>query len=75
MPGYDEQLQLLITSALVEDMGDGDHSTLSCIPSAARGHARLKIKDEGILAGVEVAKKIFLMIDPSTEFSKMKKEH
>ena len=55
-------------------MGDGDHSTLSCIPSAARGHARLKIKDEGILAGVEVAKKIFLMIDPSAEFSKMKKD-
>ena len=74
MPGYDEQLQLLIKSALIEDMGDGDHSTLSCIPSAARGHARLKIKDEGILAGVEVAMKIFLMNDPSAEFSKIKKD-
>ncbi|HLA52999.1 MAG TPA: carboxylating nicotinate-nucleotide diphosphorylase [Flavitalea sp.] len=74
MPGYDEQLQLLIESALVEDIGDGDHSTLSCIPSASRGNARLKIKDEGILAGVEVGKKIFLMIDPSAEFRIFKKD-
>jgi nicotinate-nucleotide pyrophosphorylase (carboxylating) len=65
---YDEQLTILINNALAEDIGDGDHSTLSCIPPGARGTAVLKIKDEGILAGVEVAQKIFLMRDPSAIF-------
>ena len=66
---YDEQLTNLINNALAEDIGDGDHSTLSCIPPGSRGTAILKIKDEGILAGVEVAQKIFLMRDPSAIFS------
>jgi nicotinate-nucleotide pyrophosphorylase (carboxylating) len=66
---YDEQLTTLINNALAEDIGDGDHSTLSCIPPGARGTAVLKIKDEGILAGVEIAQKIFLMRDPSAIFS------
>src|SRR6185503_10955025 len=53
---FKEKLHHLIDEALKEDIGDGDHSTLSCIDPAARGKALLKIKQEGILAGVEVAK-------------------
>jgi nicotinate-nucleotide pyrophosphorylase (carboxylating) len=68
---YDEQLTKLITDGLAEDIGDGDHSTLSCIPAGARGKAILKIKDDGILAGVEVARKIFLFKDPATVFKKL----
>ena len=55
-----EKLHHLIDEALKEDVGDGDHSTLSCIDKNARGKAVLKIKQDGVLAGVEVAEKIFL---------------
>jgi nicotinate-nucleotide pyrophosphorylase (carboxylating) len=71
------QLELfyhLVDQALLEDIGDGDHSTLSCISATARGRAVLKIKDEGILAGLEVAKMIFLYKDPSAEFMAYKKD-
>lgn len=68
---YDEQLTLLIKNALAEDIGDGDFSTLCCIPPNARGSAMLKIKEDGILAGVDVAEKIFMMTDPSTTFTKL----
>lgn len=56
---YDAQLKSLIDSAIKEDVGDGDHSTLSCIPSDKNGKAVLKIKQDGILAGVEIARRIF----------------
>ena len=52
---YKEQLNLLIKNALEEDIGDGDHSTLSCIDTDANGKAILKIKEQGILAGIDVA--------------------
>lgn len=65
MKTFDEQLDRLIISALEEDLGDGDHSTLCCISADARGKALLKIKQEGILAGVEIAEKIFSLADPS----------
>jgi nicotinate-nucleotide pyrophosphorylase (carboxylating) len=71
------QLELfyhLVDQALLEDIGDGDHSTLSCISATARGRAVLKIKDEGILAGLEVAKMIFLYKDPSAAFMAYKKD-
>jgi len=61
------QLQQFIISAIAEDLGDGDHSTLCCINEGVKGKAILKIKETGILAGVEVAVKIFTLIDPSTE--------
>lgn len=51
MINYDEQLTLLIKNALAEDIGDGDHSTLSSIPATAKGKAVLKIKEDGVLAG------------------------
>ena len=67
-------LTALIQNALVEDIGDGDHSTLACIPSTARGGARLKIKENGILAGMEVAEKVFQMLDKTAVFKPFKKD-
>ena len=64
----------LVDEALAEDIGSGDHSTLSCIPAEARGKAILKIKQEGVLAGEEVAKQIFLYKDPQTIFTSLKKD-
>lgn len=71
---YQHQLEQLIFNALKEDIGDGDHSTLSIIDKDTPGKAVLKIKDEGILAGVDVAEKIFLFIEPSCVFKKMKSD-
>lgn len=53
-----------LETALREDIGDGDHSSLSCIPASSRGNARLLIKDKGILAGIDIATRIFRRIDP-----------
>ena len=71
---FDEQLHHLIDEALKEDVGDGDHSTLSCIPADKRGKAVLKIKQDGILAGVEVAEKIFHYKDSQAVFNTLKKD-
>jgi nicotinate-nucleotide pyrophosphorylase (carboxylating) len=54
----------LIELAFAEDIGDGDHTTLCCIPPAARGKSRLIIKEDGVLAGVEMARRIFYHFDP-----------
>ena len=67
-------LYTLIDTALIEDIGEGDHSTLACIPATARGKAELKIKDSGILAGVEIARQIFLYKDPEAVFTANKKD-
>ncbi len=53
-----------ISTALREDIGDGDHSSLSCIPARSDGTARLLVKDEGIIAGIDIAEQIFRKIDP-----------
>ena len=71
---YNERFYHLIDEALAEDVGDGDHSTLSCIPVSARGKAVLKIKQDGILAGVEVSEKIFHYKDPEAIFNTLKKD-
>lgn len=71
---FNKQFYHLIDEALTEDIGEGDHSTLSCIPENARGKAVLKIKQDGILAGVEVAEKIFAYKDPGSIFSLLKKD-
>lgn len=57
----------LIDLAFAEDIGDGDHTTLCCIPKEAMGKSHLLIKEEGILAGVELAKKVFDRFDPTME--------
>jgi len=64
----------LIADALSEDIGEGDHSTLSCIDSKAKGLAVLKIKEGGILAGMEVAERIFAMQDAESVFTALKKD-
>ena len=55
----------LIDLSFAEDIGDGDHTTLSCIPADAMGKSKLLIKEEGILAGIEVAKEVFRRFDPT----------
>jgi nicotinate-nucleotide pyrophosphorylase (carboxylating) len=55
----------IIDIALKEDIGDGDHSSLACVPANAVGHAKLIVKDEGIIAGVELAQRIFHRYDPT----------
>jgi len=74
MQGFDEQLTALIKAALAEDIGDGDHSTLSCIPASAKGKAVLKIKQDCTLAGVAVAEKILAFAEPSIQFTVNKKD-
>lgn len=71
---FDNALFHLIDEALKEDIGDGDHSTLSCIPASVRGKAVLKIKEEGILAGLEIAGKIFSYKEPGSHFVSFKKD-
>ena len=67
-------LQQFISSALLEDLGEGDHSTLSCIDKNAQGSAELIIKQKGILAGVAVAEQIFLYQDKNITFFKLKED-
>jgi nicotinate-nucleotide pyrophosphorylase (carboxylating) len=59
----------IIEKALLEDIGDGDHSSLACVPKNANGKATLFIKDDGILAGVDLALKIFKKLDPALEIN------
>lgn len=61
----DELEDRLIDLAFAEDIGDGDHTTLCCIPENAMGKSHLLIKEDGILAGIEVAKKVFSRFDPT----------
>ncbi len=64
---FDNEIELIIANAIREDVGDGDHSSLACIPTSAKGKAKLLVKDEGFLAGVEFAKHVFTYVDPSLE--------
>ena len=59
----DKELDIIIKNAIREDVGDGDHSSLSCIPKSATGKAKLLVKEEGILAGVDAAKRVFDYVD------------
>ncbi|MDR2907716.1 MAG: carboxylating nicotinate-nucleotide diphosphorylase [Bacteroidales bacterium] len=58
----------IIVRALREDIGDGDHTSLACIPETAQGSAILRVKEAGILAGVDVAKRVFSHVDADLEF-------
>ncbi|AXG74321.1 carboxylating nicotinate-nucleotide diphosphorylase [Flavobacterium arcticum] len=62
---FQEELDIIITNAVREDVGDGDHSSLACIPADATGKAKLLVKDDGILAGVAFAKQVFAYVDPN----------
>ncbi|MFA5647037.1 MAG: carboxylating nicotinate-nucleotide diphosphorylase [Bacteroidales bacterium] len=59
----------LIDIAIAEDIGDGDHSSLSCIPDTAMGEVRLMVKDTGVLAGVDIAQRIYHRIDSKIQFT------
>ena len=61
----------LIKLALAEDIGDGDHTSLATIPSGAKGKAELLIKEKGVLAGVDIARQVFLAVDPEIVFTKL----
>ena len=67
MLSVDELVDRLIDLAFAEDIGDGDHTTLCCIPEDAVGKSKLLIKEDGILAGVEIAKKVFARFDPTMQ--------
>lgn len=64
---FEKELDLIIKNAVREDIGEGDHTSQACIPKEALGKAKLLVKDTGIIAGVEFAKKVFNYIDPELE--------
>jgi len=64
-----ELIHQFINNALSEDVGDGDHTSLSTIPADATGKAKLLVKDDGILAGVELAAEIFHVVDPNLKMT------
>lgn len=66
----DNLIDRLIDLAIAEDIGDGDHSSLSCIPANATGKVKLMVKQQGIIAGVDMAKRIFNKIDSAIVFEK-----
>lgn len=74
MEDFNTKLTAFIRTALEEDIGDGDHSTLSCIPADVKGKAVLKIKEAGILAGVQIAGFIFRYLEPGAEIKLLMKD-
>ena len=60
---FNTEIELIIANAIREDVGDGDHSSLACIPASAQGKAKLLVKDDGVIAGVEFAKQVFAYVD------------
>lgn len=69
MKTTDQLIDDLLELSFAEDIGDGDHTTLSTIPASAMGRQHLLVKEEGILAGVEIAKKVFAKFDPSLKIT------
>ena len=67
MLSVEELEERLIDLAFAEDIGDGDHTTLCCIPEEAMGKSQLLVKEEGVLAGVEIARKVFDRFDPTLQ--------
>lgn len=63
-----KQIEKFIKDALREDVGDGDHTSLACIPKKNKNTARLLVKDDGVLAGVDLAKMVFRHLDPKCKF-------
>jgi len=60
---FEKEIEIIISNAIREDVGDGDHSSLACIPANARGKAKLLVKDKGVIAGVAFAKRVFEYVD------------
>ncbi len=70
----DQQIQAFIATALREDVGTGDHTSLATIPEAHRSRAVLKVKDYGVVAGIELAEHIFCFVDPTADFTAHKRD-
>ncbi len=64
---FNKEIDIIIANAIREDVGDGDHSSLACISEDARGSAKLLVKDEGIIAGIDFARQVFEFVDPGLE--------
>ncbi|WP_424000510.1 carboxylating nicotinate-nucleotide diphosphorylase [Maribacter sp. IgM3_T14_3] len=71
---FKEEITLIIANAIREDVGDGDHSSLACIPNTATGKAKLLVKDEGIIAGVDFAELVFYFVDPNLKIEVLIKD-
>lgn len=71
---FQKEIELIINNAIREDVGEGDHSSLACIPLEAKGKAKLLVKDDGIIAGVEFARQVFNHIDPDLKMDTMIKD-
>ena len=64
---FQHEIDLIIANAIREDVGDGDHSSLACIPVTAQGKAKLLVKDEGVIAGIDFVKQVFSYVDDLLE--------
>lgn len=71
---FQKEIEGIISNAIREDVGDGDHSSLACIPASTMGKAKLLVKDEGILAGCAFAKAVFAYVDPTLEVEDVLKD-
>ncbi|HRO77113.1 MAG TPA: carboxylating nicotinate-nucleotide diphosphorylase [Crocinitomicaceae bacterium] len=71
---HEQTIEHIIKNALLEDIGDGDHSSLASVPENATGKAKLLVKDGGIIAGIELAQKIFAYYDPTIVFNSILKD-
>ena len=61
---FGHELAIIIENAIREDVGNGDHSSLACIPPSAKGKAQLLVKDQAVIAGVDFARRVFDFVDP-----------
>lgn len=64
---FQQEIDGIIRNAIREDVGDGDHSSLACIPESAEGRAKLLVKDSGVIAGIDFAKQVFAYVDPKLQ--------
>ncbi|WP_024479873.1 carboxylating nicotinate-nucleotide diphosphorylase [Cellulophaga baltica] len=71
---FNKEIALIIANAIREDVGDGDHSSLACIPSTATGKAKLLVKDTGIIAGIDFAKQVFNYVDKDLKIETLLQE-
>jgi len=71
---FQNELDIIIKNSLREDIGDGDHSSLACIPATAKGKAKLLVKENGIIAGIDFAKMIFAEVDPDLKIETILKD-
>ena len=71
---FEKEIEIIIENSLREDIGDGDHSSLACIPADAFGKAKLLVKDEGIIAGIDFARRVFEKVDPALKMEVLMEE-